>query len=75
MHTIWRNVGFGIGLVLASGMSPAMAEQQAAHSHPAHDSSRDSVSISPLVDKVRVATAKYLDINVATSEVLASAGG
>ena len=69
MQTLLRNIDLGAaGAALLLALSPAMAEDPAAHTHAAHASSRDSTSISPLVDKVRVATAKYLDINVATGE-------
>ncbi len=66
MQAKWRSVDLAIaGFLIALAVQPAMAEQQSEHSHASHTS---STPISPLVDKVRVATAKYLDINVAAAD-------
>jgi hypothetical protein len=47
----------------------ALAAPTCALAHGSHDSSLEKKkAIAPLVDKVRVATAKYLDINVALHE-------
>lgn len=58
------------GIALALALSPALAQEQVAdpQKHAAHGSTHGSTSIAPLVDKVRIATAKYLDINVALKE-------
>jgi hypothetical protein len=55
-------------VVLAGALAPlADAEPADVSKHPFHDG-HGAVGMAPLVDKVRVATARFLDINVAKNE-------
>ena len=49
-------------------IAPPYALAQPSSTQHSHDSSSAAVGISPLIDKVRAATAQYLDINVALNE-------
>jgi hypothetical protein len=74
-RTRWK---LGFMVLIAMWISLAQASQagaqtSSAHDAPmakrrAHDALVSNTGISPLVDKVRVATAKYLDINSALGE-------
>lgn len=68
MQTFLSNVKIGIaGAALLLAMSPAIG-QQPETLHAAHDSSRGPAVNGPLVAKVRAATARYVDVDVATAE-------
>ena len=58
----WR----AVVLVLFVGLLPvADAQSQTAQFHRHHDDPQNAIVFAPLVEKVRVATAKYIDINAA----------
>jgi hypothetical protein len=70
MHSRLRNTSLAVaGLALVSTMSPAFADMQAdGHKHAEHASASQAPGLGPLVNKVRTATARFLDVNVATGE-------
>ena len=71
-HSASRSVVLFVLFAALIGASTARAELAADNAKiAAHHTSRspDAASgISPLVDRVRVATARFLDVNVATKE-------
>jgi hypothetical protein len=54
--------------VVAATTAADAADMGATHKHEFTSSGSSTASIAPLVDKVRMATARYLDINVALNE-------
>ena len=52
----------------ALALSPLVAAQTSAESHAAHHSAKSDARSSPLASKVRAATNRFVDINVAAKE-------
>ena len=70
MHKSWHHILVRSSMVsVALAMSPVVAAQASPDAHAAHHSSPEGNGRnSPLVNKVRAATARFLDINLAANE-------
>jgi len=69
MQKSWHHLLARSSMVAAAlALSPFVAAQAPADSHGAHHSAKGEARSSPLANKVRIATNRFLDINVATKE-------
>jgi hypothetical protein len=57
----------GLAMVAALAIAPAVAAQSTVAAHASHANGNPSVSLT-LMDKVRAATARFIDVNVAIHE-------
>jgi len=64
MSKSWHYLAFSFVFLAASALAASAVESAQTHMH----ASQQSAPKSPLVNKVRAATARYVDINVATKE-------
>jgi hypothetical protein len=67
LKALLPSLAVAVGIVTAP---PVLAAQPPAHlmSHQPHDGGAGGPSMSPLVEKVRIATARFVDVNVARDE-------